>query len=54
VEEFAKRAEEAGVPTTLEVFPGMWHYWHIFLSSLPPAQQAVANIVNFLLDFETN
>ena len=46
--ELAERAENAGVPTTLEIWPGMWHYWHIFVNSLPEAQQAMLNINDFL------
>jgi acetyl esterase/lipase len=48
VEELAKHAKNAGVEATLEIWPGMWHYWHIFISSLPPARQAMDRIVEFL------
>jgi acetyl esterase/lipase len=47
-EEFAQRAKKAGVPTTLEIWPGMWHYWHIFVPSLPEAHEAMLNINDFL------
>jgi hypothetical protein len=26
----------------------MWHYWHIFLRSLPEAKDALARIVDFI------
>ena len=47
-EELAEKAKNAGVPTILEIWPGMWHYWHIFVNSLPEAQQAMASINDFL------
>lgn len=47
-EVFAQRAKKAGVPTTLEIWPGMWHYWHIFVPSLPEAHEAMLSINNFL------
>ena len=31
VEAFAARAEEAGMEVTLRIWPGMWHFWHLFL-----------------------
>jgi monoterpene epsilon-lactone hydrolase len=48
VEVFALRAKKAGVPTILEIWPEMWHYWHIFVPSLPEAQQAMQSINDFL------
>ncbi len=51
-EDLAKKADEAGIPTTLEIWPGMWHYWHLFIASLPSARQAMTNIVDFLLSFQ--
>ena len=47
-EELAARAKQDGVPTTLEVWPGMWHYWHLFAPFLPEACQAMENISRFL------
>jgi len=47
-QELALRAQGAGVPTTLEIWPGMWHYWHIFYPALPEAREAMQNIVDFL------
>jgi monoterpene epsilon-lactone hydrolase len=47
-EEFALRARQAGVQTVLEKWPGMWHYWHLFVPFLPEAQQAMQGIRQFL------
>jgi len=47
-EGLAARAEEAGVPTTLEVWPGMWHYWHMFVRTLPEARDALGSVGDFL------
>ncbi len=45
----AKRAEEAGVPVTLEIFEGMPHVWHVFADYLPEAQQAIEKIGEFVI-----
>jgi acetyl esterase/lipase len=47
-EELALRAKQAGVPTTLETWPGMWHFWHLFVPFLPEAHQALQRIEHFL------
>ncbi len=47
-EELSLRAKNAGVLTTLEIWPGMWHYWHLFVPSLPEAQLAMLSINDFL------
>ncbi|TFH34317.1 MAG: alpha/beta hydrolase, partial [Anaerolineales bacterium] len=47
-EAFALRADQAGVSTVLETWPGMWHYWHLFVPFLPEAQQAMQGIHHFL------
>ena len=47
-EELSLQAKNAGVPTTLEIWPGMWHYWHLFVPFLPEAQQAMKSINQFL------
>ena len=47
-EELALMAKNAGVATTLEVWTGMWHYWHLFVPSLAEAQQAMLSISDFL------
>jgi epsilon-lactone hydrolase len=45
----ARRAEEAGVPVTLEIFEGMPHVWHLFAEYLPEAQQAIDKIGEFVI-----
>jgi acetyl esterase/lipase len=47
-QELALRAQNVGVPTTLEIWPGMWHYWHIFFPALPEAREAMQHLVDFL------
>ena len=44
----AYKAQEAGVAVTLEVWPEMWHYWHLFIPFLPEARQAIDQIVLFV------
>jgi epsilon-lactone hydrolase len=44
----ARRAEEAGVKVDLEVWPDMWHVWHIFAAQLPEGQQAIEKIGQFI------
>jgi len=47
-EELALRAKHAGVPTTMEIWPGMWHFWHLFVPFLPEAKQAMQRVNHFL------
>jgi acetyl esterase/lipase len=47
-EAFAARAEEAGVAVTLRVWPGMWHFWHLFVPWLPEAREAMTEIREFI------
>jgi acetyl esterase/lipase len=47
-ERLAALATQAGVPTTLDIWPGMWHYWHHFVPFLPEARQAMQVIAQFL------
>jgi monoterpene epsilon-lactone hydrolase len=47
-EAFAERAEQAGVQVTLHIWPGMWHFWHLFAPWLPEAQQAMVEIRDFV------
>jgi monoterpene epsilon-lactone hydrolase len=44
----AKKAQQAGVAVTLEVWPEMWHYWHLFVPFLPEARQAIDRIAAFV------
>ncbi len=47
-ETFAARATRDGVPVTLRVWPGMWHFWHLFVPWLPEARQAMSEIQDFV------
>lgn len=47
-EEVATRAQQAGVPTMLEIWSGMWHFWHLFVPFLPEAREAMETIKVFL------
>jgi acetyl esterase/lipase len=44
----AERAKEAGVSVELQVGEEMWHVWQVFVAQLPEAQQAVAQIRDFI------
>lgn len=45
---FAERAKAAGITVDLQVWPDMWHVWHLFGSVLPEARKAHADIVRYL------
>ena len=45
----AKRAKEAGVAVSLEIWPEMFHVWQRFVPKLPEAAQAVRRIGEFCL-----
>jgi acetyl esterase/lipase len=47
---FGARATEAGVPTTLEVWPDMVHVWHLLAPRLEQANQAIARIGQWLAE----
>jgi acetyl esterase/lipase len=49
-ERLADRARAAGVATTYEVWPGMWHGWHLLAPYLPEAQQALDHVGRFIRD----
>jgi len=44
----AQKMKAAGVDTTIEVWPGVFHVWQVTADVLPEAKRAVANIVDFL------
>jgi len=46
----ASNLGEARVRTTLEVWPGMFHVWHLLAGTLPEADQALRNAMRFLKD----
>jgi acetyl esterase/lipase len=45
---FAKRARDAGVDVTLEVWDDMIHVWHAFAPALPEADRAISRIAEYL------
>jgi acetyl esterase/lipase len=44
----AEKAEAAGVDVTLDIWPGMWHVWHMAYSLLPESRRAVEQIGAFM------
>lgn len=44
----AERARAAGVEVDLEVWPDVWHVWHLFAPALPEANEALAKIGAFV------
>ena len=44
----ARRAREAGVEVTLEVWPEMIHGWHLFAPALPEATEAIDRIGEYV------
>jgi acetyl esterase/lipase len=46
---FAAKARAAGVDVTLEVWPGLWHVFHTFVT-LPEARRAIDHIAAFVRD----
>lgn len=44
----AERLAEQRVRTTLEVWPGMFHVWHMFSGHMAEADEALGNAVHFL------
>ncbi len=45
---FAKKAEEAGVEVTLQIWEGLMHWWQIFQRVIPEAGEALDKIVDFI------
>jgi acetyl esterase/lipase len=43
-----KRATEAGVDVTLEVWPEMFHVWHVFAGRVPESTEAVDKVGAFI------
>lgn len=44
----ADAARAAEVPVTLDVWPDMWHVWHLFAAMVPESQRAIADIAAFV------
>jgi monoterpene epsilon-lactone hydrolase len=44
-----EKAQSSGVSSTLSVYPGLPHVWHIFAPTIPEAGQALQQIANFIL-----
>jgi acetyl esterase/lipase len=47
-EEVALRAKAAGVEVELEVWPGMFHVWHLTSQVIPEARQAIERVGTFV------
>ncbi len=47
-ESLAAKAREAGVDTTLVVWPKMWHVWHLFVPTMPESRDAVEAVGAFI------
>jgi acetyl esterase/lipase len=47
-EALAERTKQAGVQVTVHIWPGMWHFWHLFVPGLPEAHQAMIEIRDFI------
>jgi len=45
---FEARARQQGGNATLHVWPGMWHFWHLFVPWLPEARDAMTEIAAFV------
>lgn len=44
----AEKMKKAGVDVTLDIWPGLWHVWHMSASKLPEAVQALEKIAEFV------
>jgi acetyl esterase/lipase len=49
---YASRAQAAGSPVELQTWPHMVHVWQIFTPELPEAEEAFANIAEFIAAVE--
>jgi acetyl esterase/lipase len=47
-ERLAARARECGVDAALDLWPGMWHFWHLFAPFLPEARGAIGRVSQFI------
>jgi acetyl esterase/lipase len=46
--DFRQRLEDANIRVVLSVWPDLPHVWHVFLSTLPEAKQAIQEIADFV------
>jgi acetyl esterase/lipase len=44
----AEKLEQAGGDVTLEIWPGMWHVFQVFVHQMPESKQAIGKIVPFI------
>jgi acetyl esterase/lipase len=44
----SEAAQEAGVEVRMEIYPRMWHVWHLYFANLPQATHALEDIAQFL------
>jgi len=49
-ERFAANMRAAGRPVELDVWPGMWHVWQMFIGLMPESRRAVDKIGKFIRD----
>ena len=47
-ETFIETAKRSGGKTTLHIYHGMWHFWHLFIPILPEAKDAMEEINRFV------
>lgn len=47
-ETFTETAKRSGVKTTLHIYQGMWHFWHMYIPILPEAKEAMEEINRFV------
>jgi hypothetical protein len=45
---FHEKAQSSGVESTLSVYPGLPHVWHIFIPTIPEARRALQQIADFI------
>ncbi|QDA61371.1 alpha/beta hydrolase [Hymenobacter jejuensis] len=45
---FVQKAQAAGVDATLQVFPGLVHWWHLFWRVVPEASEALNQVAGFV------
>jgi acetyl esterase/lipase len=45
--DLAAKLREFGVPVELEVWPKVWHVWHLSADMLPEARTAILKLAEF-------